>query len=195
MSGARFASAPVRQPLRRARGRALRGLLLFLAIAAVVHLLAVWALPRAIMWRLSATASAEERAGVYLPPMTDATQRRIVMPSPDLLYATCSIDVSERPLRIRAEPKTPNYWSIALYASNSDNHFVLNDRQAGGAPVDLVVVGPKAYAQAPALPPGARVVNAPTPKGLLLMRVLVADYAAEREVVEAARRTLRCEPL
>ncbi len=177
------------------RGRALRGLPLFIALAAVVHLMAVWALPRALMWRLSATASAEERAGVYLPPMTDATQRRIVMPSPDLLYATCSIDVSERPLRIRADPKTPNYWSIALYASNSDNHFVLNDRQAGAAPVDLVVVGPKAYAQAPALPPGARVVNAPTPKGLLLMRVLVADYAAEREVVEAARRTLRCEPL
>ena len=195
MSVARFASAPVRQPLRRGRGRVLRGLLLLLAIAAVVHLLAVWALPRAIMGRLAATASAEERAGVYLPPMTDATQRRIVMPSPDLLYATCSIDVSEHPLRIRADPKTPNYWSIALYASNSDNHFVLNDRQAGGAPVDLVVVGPKAYAQAPALPPGARVVNPPTPKGLLLRRVLVADYAAEREVVEAARRTLRCEPL
>ena len=177
------------------RGRALRGVLLFIATAALVHLLAVWALPRAIMWRLSATASTEERAGVYLPPMTDATQRRIVMPSPDLLYATCSIDVSQRPMRIRADPKTPNYWSIALYAANSDNHFVLNDRQSGGAPVDLVVVGPKAYAQAPVLPPGTRVVNAPSAKGLLLMRVLVADYAAEREVVEAARRTLRCEPL
>jgi len=177
------------------RGRALRGVLLFIAIAALVHLLAVWALPRAIMWRLSATASTEERAGVYLPPMTDATQRRIVMPSPDLLYATCSIDVSQRPMRIRADPKTPNYWSIALYAANSDNHFVLNDRQAGGTPVDLVVVGPKAYTQAPVLPRGTRVVNAPSAQGLLLMRVLVADYAAEREVVEAARRTLRCEPL
>jgi uncharacterized membrane protein len=190
------AVSPCAQPAtRRPHGRTLRGLLLFLALAALVHLLAVWALPRAIMWRLSTTASADERAGVYLPPMTDASQRRIVMPSPDLLYATCSIDVSERPLRIRAEPKTPNYWSIALYASNSDNHFVLNDRQAGGAPVDLVVVGPKAYAQPPAIPPGARVVNAPSARGLLLMRVLVADYAAEREVVEAARRTLRCEPL
>lgn len=189
------AVSPGAQPAtRRPHGRVLRGLLLFLAVAALVHLLAVWALPRAIMWRLSATASAEERAGVYLPPMTDAGQRRIVMPSPDLLYATCSIDVGERPLRIRADPKTPNYWSIALYASNSDNHFVLNDRQAGGVPVDLVVVGPKAYAQPPAIPPGARVVNAPTAKGLLLMRVLVADHAAEREVVEAARRTLRCEP-
>jgi hypothetical protein len=61
--------------------------------------------------------------------------------------------------------------------------------------MDLVVLGPQAYAQAPALPPGARTVTAPSAKGLLLMRVLVADYQAEKEVVEAARRTLRCEPL
>jgi hypothetical protein len=58
-----------------------------------------------------------------------------------------------------------------------------------------VLIGPKAYAQAPAIPPGARTVTAPSHKGLLLMRVLVADYGAQKDVVEAARRTLRCEPL
>jgi uncharacterized membrane protein len=177
------------------RGRILRRLLPWLLVAAAVHLLAVWALPRIIMWRLSAVATPQERASVYLPPMTDHTQRRVVMPSPDLLYATCALNLAERPMRIRADLRTPGYSSIALYAANSDNFFVLNDRQAGGAPVDLVVLGPQAYAQAPALPPGARTVTAPSAKGLLLMRVLVADYQAEKEVVEAARRTLRCEPL
>ncbi len=172
-----------------------RRLLPWLLVAAAVHLLAVWALPRVIMWRLSATAAPQEKAAVYLPPMTDHTQRRIVMPSPDLLYATCALDVSERPLRISADLRTPGYSSIALYASNSDNYFVLNDRQAVGAPVDLVLIGPQAYAQAPVIPPGTRTVTAPSSKGLLLMRVLVADYAAQKEVVEAARRTLRCEPL
>jgi len=175
--------------------RLLRRLLPWLLVAAAVHLLAVWALPRVIMWRLSTTATAQERASVYLPPMTDHTQRRIVMPSPDLLYATCALDVSERPMRIRADLRTPGYSSIALYASNSDNYFVLNDRQAAGEPVDLVLIGPQPYAQAPVIPPGARAVTAPSPKGLLLMRVLVADYASQKEVVEAARRTLRCEPL
>ena len=52
----------------------------------------------------------------------------------------------------------------------------------------------EAYALAPVIPQGARTVTAPGPKGLL-MRVLVADYASQKEVVEAARRTLRCEPL
>lgn len=174
--------------------RRLRHGLLLLAAAAAVHLLAVWALPRVVMHRLSASALPEERSSVVLPPMTDHTQRRIVMPSPDMLYAACALDLSERPMRIRADPRTEHYWSIALYAANSDNFFVINDRQAAGAPVDLLLLGPGPYAQPPVPAPGARTVTSPTAKGLLLMRLLVADYAAEQAVVEAARRTLRCEP-
>jgi len=125
--------------------------------------------------------------------MTDAAQRRIVMPSPDLLYAVCRFDLSQAPLRIRADPKLPGYWSVALYGANSDNFFVVNDRQLAGRPLDLVVTsaGP-----VPAvLPPGARRVVAPSARGLVLMRVLVADYAAEQATVEPARRTLRCDAL
>ena len=170
--------------------------LALLALAAAVHLAAVWALPRAIMWRLASGGSSNmpSEGGVLLPPMTDHTQRRVVMPSPDLLYAICSYDLATRPLRLRADPKLPTYWSIALYAANSDNFFVLNDRQAAGAPVDLVLIGPD-MAKPGALPAGARLVKAPGGRGLLLMRVLVGDYAAEREAVEAARRSLRCTPL
>ena len=58
-----------------------------------------------------------------------------------------------------------------------------------------MLIGPHPYAQASVIPPGARTVTTPSPKGLLLMRVLVADYTSQKEVVEAARRTLRCEPL
>jgi uncharacterized membrane protein len=165
------------------------------AVALLTHLLVVWAIPYAIMAALSLSRPAEERGtGPLFPPMTDATQRRVVMPSPDLLYATCAFDVRQRPLRIQADPKLPGYWSIALYAANSDNFFVLNDRQTAGAPVDLVLVGPNT-AKPGALPAGAKLVTAPGGRGLLLMRVLVGDYAAERELVEAARRSLRCTPL
>lgn len=164
------------------------------SVAVLAHLATVWALPRVIMWRLATSAPAEQRAPgtVYFPPMTDHDARRIVMPSPDLLYATCAFDVRERPMRVRAHPQAPHYWSIALYASNSDNFFVVNDAQAAGAPVDLLLVAPGAAT--PAEAGGARVVATPSTRGLLLMRVLVSDYAREKEQVEAARRTLRCEP-
>jgi uncharacterized membrane protein len=165
-------------------------------VALLTHLLVVWAIPYAIMAALSRAAPAEGRGpGVaYFPPMTDHTQRRVVMPSPDLLYATCSFDVRQQALRIQADPKLPGYWSIALYGANSDNFFVLNDRKAAGVPVDLVLIGPDTPEPA-AVPAGARMVRAPGGRGLLLMRVLVSDDAAEREAAEAGRRTLRCTPL
>jgi uncharacterized membrane protein len=177
-----------------------RRLLATLVIAATVHLLIVWALPRVIMHKVLNTtpqdlgAKPGATASVYFPPMTDASQRRILMPSPDLLYATCVFDVSVRPLRVRADPRLPGYWSVALYAANSDNFFVVNDRQLAGKPLDLVLVGARGAASK-TLPAGARVVSVPSDKGLVLMRVLVADYAAEQSVLEAARRTLRCEAL
>ncbi len=166
-----------------------------LTLAAAVHGLAVWAVPRVIMGRVLSAAQPERTSGVFLPPMTDASARRIVMPSPDLLYATCAFDVSTTPLRIQADPKAPRYWSIALYADNSDNFFVINDREAAGKPIDIVLIGPKAYAKRPELPAGATLIDSPSARGLLLMRVLVADYAAEKSVVEAARSSLSCEAL
>jgi hypothetical protein len=69
---------------------------------------------------------------------------------------------------------------------------VLNDREAGAAPVDLWLVSEGPNAQDPAMPPGARVVVSPSTRGFLLMRVLTADYEAEKAIVEPARRSLQC---
>jgi uncharacterized membrane protein len=163
-----------------------------LAVAALAHLLTVWALPRLIMTRATAAIAAETGGGVGLPPPADATQRRIVMPSPDLLYATCVIDLRERALRVRADPRLAGYWSIALYAATSDNVHVLDDRAAGGRPVDWILSGPGTPAAG--VPEGATPIALPTDRGLLLMRVLAGDDA-RRAQADAARRTLRCDPV
>jgi uncharacterized membrane protein len=168
-----------------------------LAVLALGHLAFVWLLPRLIMAMLAANAPVETRTPgtVHLPPMTDHTQRRVVLPSPDLLYASCAFDLSKGPWRIRADPKAPHYWSIAMYAANSDNFFVVNDRQAAGAQVDLLLVGPGTPGAAAEGPAQLVRVRAPSDRGLLLMRLLVGDAASEAAMLEAARRTLRCEPL
>lgn len=168
-----------------------------LSVLAFSHLAVVWALPRVIMAKLAANAPPETRVPgtVHLPPMTDHTQRRVVLPSPDLLYATCAFDLSRRLWRIRADPKAPHYWSIALYAANSDNFFVVNDRQAAGAPVDLILVGPNTPGAVAESSTQQTRVRAPSDRGLLLMRLLVSDYSMEAQVLEAARRSLRCDPL
>jgi uncharacterized membrane protein len=182
-----------------------RGLALGLIVAVLMHLLTVWAVPRLIMREAMARIAQETTAqpapqaatGVYLPPPTDHTQRRIVMPSPDLLYATCALDLSKGPVRITAEIAHPRYWSVALYGANSDNFFVVNDRSAAvrsskASDLDLKVVPPGVDHDTTAAAGGSTVVEAPTRKVLLLMRLLVTDDPADLALAQVARSTLRC---
>ncbi|MEY3446377.1 MAG: hypothetical protein RIR45_1132 [Pseudomonadota bacterium] len=163
--------------------------------AIVVHVAAVWAVPRLIMNRVMNGPAALQMNmfnQAAFPPAVDASSRRVVMPSPDLLYSVCVYDVSTGPVRIKAHPALKTYWSIALYGANSDNFFVVNDRQAGDAPVDLWLVSEGPNAADPAVPAGASIVVVPSKQGFVLMRVLTGNYALEKDVVEPARRTLTC---
>jgi uncharacterized membrane protein len=174
-----------------------RGLTL-LVTAVLVHLLAVWAAPRLIMHilmngRMAQSMNMHNQAA-YPAPVT-AASRTVVMPSPDMLYSVCAFDVREGPVRVKADPKLQSYWSIALYGANSDNFFVVNDRQAGDKAVDLWLVSEGANAAGPQPPPGTTVVVSPSTTGFLLMRVLTGNYEAEKAVLEPARRTLQCTPI
>jgi uncharacterized membrane protein len=182
-----------------------RWLALGLAVAVLTHLLTVWALPRLIMREAMSRIAQETAAqpapqaatGVYLPPPTDHTQRRIVMPSPDLLYATCTLDLSKGPVRITAEVAHPRYWSVALYGANSDNFFVVNDRstpaRSATAPdLDLRILPPGTDRATTAADSESTVVEAPSRKVLLLMRLLLTDDPADLALAIAARSTLRC---
>lgn len=181
-----------------------RWLAVGLTAAVLTHLLTVWALPRLIMReamaRITDETAAQARAqgapqaatGVYLPPPTDHTQRRIVMPSPDLLYATCTLDLSKGPMRVTAEVAHPRYWSVALYGANSDNFFVVNERSAAAQRLDLWVVPPGADRSSMNAERGSTVVDAPSRKVLLLMRLLLTDDPADLALATSARSTLRC---
>jgi uncharacterized membrane protein len=157
----------------------------------------MWAVPRVIMWRVMSILPAESRTPgtVILPPLSDHHQRRVVMPSPDLLYALCVFDVSRHALRIRAHPNRNAYWSIALYASNTDNFHVIGDRQAGGQAVDMLLIGPDGAGVGTGLLPASTHVQAPTTTGLLLMRLLRTGAESDLSDAQAARQTLRCEPV
>lgn len=168
----------------------LRWLLTVLVVAAATHALALWLVPRLVMQRALRVVTAPGR--ILKPPLADAMARRIVLPSPDLLYATCPLDLSARPMRVQARLQAPAYASVALYAANSDNVFVANDRQMGSRALDLWLVGPDA--DAAAAPAGSTVVRLPTARGLLLMRVLVTQPAVDGAAAEAVRDTLRCDP-
>ena len=156
-----------------------RKLALFLAIAAAANLATVAALPRLInavvLHRMAQLAGGPNRA---MPaPRADASARAVVRPSPDLLYTVCVFDVSERPLRITA-PVQDSYVSVSGFAADTDNFFAINDAALEPGPdgvkrFDLVV----AKAGATGLPAGARVITAPSDRGLILFRTLITRDA------------------
>lgn len=169
--------------------------LTLLVTAVLVHLLAVWAAPRVIMYVLMHGPTAQKmnmHNQAAFPEAVTAKSRTVVMPSPDMLYSVCAFGLKAGPVRVRAAPVLAHYWSVALYAANSDNFFVRNDRQTQGRSVDLWLVAPGGDPQQKQPPAGTEVVVSPSSTGFLLMRVLTTDYQAEKAVVEPARRTLQC---
>lgn len=158
--------------------------------AALVHVAAVWALPRAVMSRVLGvlTAQAGENAFVH-PPLASAESRAIVRPSPDLAYSSAVFDVSERPLHV-VVPLTAPYTSLSGFATDTDNFFALNDLAAGVDTLDLVLVGPSTPRGGLE---GLRVVESPSDRGVLLVRRVVPSPEAFA-AVDAARQRARAEP-
>ena len=171
----------------------LRWIVLTLILAVVFHVLTVFLFPRVIMAlaikRLSNRPASGINTLIHSPRVT-VDSRHVVKPSPDLLYSICVYDVSAKPLRITA-PVPDTYWSISFYQTNTDNFYVLNDRQAKSNPVDIVLVGPDM-----SLPPveNTQVVVAPTNKGVFLLRSLIEDEDKLGDLIKI-QKLATCRPL
>jgi uncharacterized membrane protein len=167
----------------------LRWLLVTAALAVVIHVAAVMALPYAIM-RVVMRQAPDGWNHVTRPPLATAASRAIVRPSPDLAYTLCVFDVAERPLHVRA-PVADGYTSLSMFAANTDNFFVVNDRQANGEAIDLVLVGP----HTPPIEAGGRqVVVARSERGVILVRRVV-ESREHFAAIDELRRGDVCAPL
>jgi uncharacterized membrane protein len=153
-----------------------------LAIAVVSHFVFINAAPRVMMdvaiKRVSAGTANQWRFADRVTPLS----RQIVRPSPDFAYSACSFDLSDGPVVITATPWNA-YWSLSLYAANSDNFFVIDDREARyGAEITLVRAG-RAH------PEGASmVVESPSQRGIALIRRLAPDLANYNAAEQIARQ-------
>lgn len=150
-----------------------------LIAAGLTHLAVVHAIPRVLMHtaieRVGGGTSNFWRFGERVTP----ENRVIVRPSPDFAYSICPYDLSHGPIIIQVAPWQA-YWSLSLYADNSDNFFTLNDREARhGGEITLVRAG-RAH------PEGASmVVESPSGRGIALVRRLAPraeDYTAAAQV-------------
>jgi uncharacterized membrane protein len=109
-------------------------------------------------------------------------------PSPDLLYSKCVYDVSAGPLRITT-PVPDGYWSMSVYAANTDLVAVVNDRELPERRLDAVLA-----LEGQIVPAGVRVIRVPAAQGAALFRTLVTEPSAE-PALDALRRRGTCGPV
>ena len=166
-----------------------RRLLVVVVAAVLTHLAALLLTPYAVMYSVAGRpqggAGVNELGHRGLPqPGTGEWA-----PSPDLLYSKCVYDVSGAPLRIATPIPPEDYWSMSVYAANSDLVGVISDRELGEHPLEVVLA-----LEEQAVPEGVRVMRVPMARGAALFRTLVPDSASLAEK-DAVRRLGRCAPL
>lgn len=165
--------------------------LAFIGVAAAgIHVVTVAAVPSFIMARVIDAVGGEATGRILFSDRPDETARRVVRPSPDLLYSICVYDVSKNPLRITTGAPADTYWSVSFFADNTDNFFVFNDTRAQGKSGTILLIGKGQ--QLPAQDGTVTVVSAPSPRGLVLFRTLISDEARLPEI-DRQRREARCE--
>ena len=170
----------------------IRWIIATLVLAVVFHLAALQLTPRLVMntayKRILKRAGSQVNTLIHSPRVT-VESRTVVRPSPDLLYSVGAYDVSEKPLRITA-PVPDTYWSLSFYQTNTDNFYVLNDRQAKTNPIEILLVGPDMTVPDIA---AAEVVVAPTTRGIFLLRSLIMDEGQLDDLIKI-QRMASCKP-
>lgn len=175
----------------------IKNLLLFVFLAACVNLTTTACLPWLInaymMHRIVQTAGGYNHA--MAAPRADASARTVVRPSPDLLYTVCVFDVSEHPLRITA-PIQDSYVSISGFAADTRNFFAVSDADippdAQGKKTFNVILTRHGT---PSGIPGARQVEAPSDRGIILFRSLITDDAALPVLKSDFQSKQSCTPM
>ncbi len=158
-----------------------------LLLAVAVHLSLIFAAPYVLMGK------AMERIGVdgtnmwHVADRVTAESRRIVRPAPDFAYSACVFDLSDGPIRLRVAP-WDSYWSLSLYADNSDNFFVIDDREVE---YDAEIVLTRGAQEAPE---NVTAVASPSTRGIALIRRLAPDPGRYAAAAAAARGDV-CAPL
>lgn len=112
--------------------------------------------------------------------MRSAEKDTVPMENADSKTTFAAFDVTEKPVRIKCVvPPIDNYWSVSLYAWNTDNFYVVNDRTAIDKTFDLVLVKAGSKYQKVG---NEEIVTVPTNKGVMLIRMIASNRNDKAEV-------------
>lgn len=170
-----------------------------IVLAAIVHAVAVFAAPYVATDRVIA-GIAQTRLGfrpnaLGPPHMTNAPRDIVPMSNTDTVTTSSWLDLRQGPLVFGSSvPAHAVYWSISIYAHDSDTDFVLSDRELGEhRRARVLILGPGQ--EAPVGYEDARVARISTGRAFLLVRSIMRDRNDPAEVTalfsEVSQATLQ----
>jgi uncharacterized membrane protein len=111
---------------------------------------------------------------------------------PYLRSAACVFSVDAKPVHLLASGSVP-FWSFAIYDSDSNEVFSMNDRSAAGGELDAIIASPEQLAAIRKSDPDvisqSVLIEMPRPEGYIVLRTLSPapsyDKAADDFLSEA----------
>lgn len=123
------------------------------------------------------------------PPRPTAQSRTVVRPSPDQLYSACVYDLSGGAVTFKGSAPSDSYWSLSFFAHNSDNFFVVNDRQLTQKEFHYTLI--REGDEAPAGVNEDTIIRSPSRTGIVLQRIFI-DSDERADMLDAQRKTASC---
>jgi uncharacterized membrane protein len=154
-----------------------------LVVAIVMHVLTLAAVPVVIMNGAMAKYPANQ---LMKGSKTNAQSRLVVRPSPDLVYSIVSYDVSKESIHLTAKVPTDTYWSLSCFQQNTDNYFVVNDRQVKSNPAEFLLIKKGMQVSDAG---NVQVIISPTDRGVLLIRHLLTSDDKYQELVDIQKQS------
>jgi len=156
-----------------------------LALAVVLHILVLRYIPIYLTTRTVDVINSKfenqlKDSTLIYGPLRYAGSDPVVRDNPDTVTSFAVLDLNSAPVRIRCVvPPGDNYWSVSLFAWNTDTFYVINDLEAPAPEFDLIVVKRNSLYQPV---DEEEVVVSPTTRAIMIVRMNVTDRHDQAEI-------------
>lgn len=127
------------------------------------------------------------------PNVRNARRNLVVRDNADTVTQAATIDLANGPVLYETNvPADAVYWSVSLFAHNTDTYFVASDRDLKPGPFRLLIRRPNQAASTPA----DREAVSPTRFSYMIIRYTMPDRndAASVEAIKARQAASRLSP-
>ncbi len=165
-----------------------KGFVVLITFAVLSHFAFVYAYPYIVVTSSYFATKNEVKVNeAYHQKPIDASFKKVVMPSPDILYSACVYDISKSDLLIKARVPKFTYWSASFYSISTDNFFTINDRMVKGEDITLILTTDKSCKN-------ESCVISPSDRGIVIFRIFIPDQSMLPSLIEF-QKSIECKEI